>query len=58
MIIIELVKVFFIVLFLVVIFKRKNSRYEEYIGFEDVKIRFLEYRLWKIKLFEVEKMRK
>ena len=54
----EPVKAFFTALFLAAILKRKNSRHEEYIGLEDAKTRPSEYRLWKIKLSEVEKMRK
>ena len=54
----EPVKVFFTALFLAAILKRKNSRHEEYIGLEDANRRPSEYRLWKMKLSEVEKMRK
>ena len=54
----EPVKVFFTALFLSAIFKRKKSRREEYIGLEEAKTSSSKYRLWTMKLSEVEKMRK
>ena len=54
----EPVKVFFTALFLAAILKRKKSRHEGYIGLEEAKARPSKYRLWSMKLSEVEKMRK
>jgi len=53
----EPLKVFFTAMFLAAILKRKKSRREGYIGLEEAKTSS-KHRLWKMKLSEVEKMRK
>ena len=53
----EPLKVFFTAIFLAAILKRKKSRREGYIGFEEAKTSS-KHRLWKMKLSEVEIMRK